>query len=358
MTDNPLAEAQRESAGASTSGKYGFQVHWALCAIIDKHSQKKEYAVFVEHHEDVVIANSLEVDAAQFEFYQVKNTGKAYTSGALTKRNKGANSTLKSSVLGKLLSSCIDTQYEDRITTIGLVSSSGFSLGIEKDLKLDVIKIGDIDSAELALLTKAIHKELNILLMPEHLHFIVPEIQLKNQEDYVVSRFAYLVNSLFPGSYSNPVEIYRAVIDEMGRLSRLEYDYKDWERLIEKKSLTSTSVQGVITLHSNYSGIDGLKSEFSDLVDELGWDSRRKRILKRDFGRIALTRAGFMSALDIEITNSFKLSYDKIDESTFSDDVSHISALEQQAMNDGLLAKVIDRDRLLLEVIYCLLKAN
>lgn len=52
--------SSRESAGANTSGKYGFQVHWALCTIIDSLCSKKEYAVLVEHHEDVVIANSLE----------------------------------------------------------------------------------------------------------------------------------------------------------------------------------------------------------------------------------------------------------------------------------------------------------
>lgn len=356
MVNNPLAEAQRESAGASTSGKYGFQVHWALCAIIDKHKRKEEYAVFIEHHEDVVIANSLEADEARFEFYQVKNVGKPYTSGSLTSRAKGANNTLKSSVLAKLLSSCIDTQYEDRITTIGLVSSSGFSLGIDKSLKLDIIKVGDIDSAELAHLTQAIRKELNILLMPEHLHFIVPEIQLRNQEDYVVSRFAYLVNSLFPGAHSNPVDIYRAVIDEMGRLSRLEYDYKDWERLLEKKSLTSTNVQEVITMHSSYSGIDDLKNEFNDLVNGLDFDSRQKRTLKRDFAKLALSRAGFMSALDIEITESFRTSYDKVNAGQFSDDASHVLALVQQATVDGLLKKVTDQDKLLLEVIYCLLK--
>lgn len=358
MADNPLAEAQRESAGASTSGKYGFQVHWALCAIIDKHKQKKEYAVFVEYHEDVVIANSLEATSAQFEFYQVKNVGKAYTADSLTKREKGAKNTLKNSVLGKLLSSCIDTQYEDRITTIGLVSSSGFSLGVDKSLKLDVIKTSDINSAELANLTQSIQKELNTLIIPKHLHFITPEIQLKNQEDYVVSRFAYLVNSLFPGAHSNPVDIYRAVIDEMGRLSRLEYDYKDWERLLEKKSLTSTNVQEVITINSSYSGLDDLKSEFNELTNELNLSSRQKRTLKRDFARLALSRVGFMSALDIDITESFRASYEKVDASQFSDDASHVNALIQQAKTDGLHMKMADADQLLLEVIYCLLKAE
>ena len=60
MEDNPLAETQREIAGASTFGKYNFQFHWALCEIIQKHKYKKEYALLIEYHEDVVIADSLE----------------------------------------------------------------------------------------------------------------------------------------------------------------------------------------------------------------------------------------------------------------------------------------------------------
>ena len=64
MAENPLAEAQRESAGASTFGKYNYQFHWALCEIIEKHKNKKEYALLIEYHEDVVIADSLDADVA------------------------------------------------------------------------------------------------------------------------------------------------------------------------------------------------------------------------------------------------------------------------------------------------------
>ncbi len=159
MANNPLAEVQRESAGASTFGKYNFQFHWALCEIIEKHKKNQEYALLIEYQEyallieyqeDVVIANSLDPNNAQFEFYQVKNQIAKYTSASLTKRDKGKNNKLKNSVLGKLLSSCVNTSYENRVVKIGLVSSSGFSLNIDKDLKLDVIKIGDLAKDNLA----------------------------------------------------------------------------------------------------------------------------------------------------------------------------------------------------------------
>lgn len=358
MVDNPLADAQRESAGASTFGKYNFQFHWALCEVIKKHEQQKEYAILIEYHEDVVIANALEADKATFEFYQVKNQSATFTADSLTKRKKGAKKALKSSVLGKLLGSCLNKQYEDRITTIGLVSSSGFSFTLEKELKLDVIKMGDIAEDELAALTQNIHNELGIVILPEHLQFIIPEIQLKNQEDYVLSNFARLVDKLFPGALCNAVSIYRAVVDEMGRIGRLEYDYKDWARLIEKKSLTSTSVHQVITLHSNHPCVDDIKNDFDDLVNDLGWRSNRKRNIKRRLSLLALRRAGFMSALDIDVTNSFLVSHGKVNEDDFCSDAEFVDALVKEAIKDGLLKSVKDQDELLVEVIYCLLKAE
>jgi hypothetical protein len=357
MADNPLAEAQRESAGASTFGKYNFQFHWALCEIIEKHNSQKEYALLIEHHEDVVIADSLDAENAQFEFYQVKNQKATYTTASLTKRPKGAKGALKNSVLGKLLSSCISTRYEDRITTIGLVSSSGFSLPLDKSLKLDVIKVGDISESDLSNLTQDIDNELGIKVLPEHLQFIIPEIQLKNQEDYVLSHFARLVNKLFSGAFCNPVNIYRSVIDQMGRIGRVEYDYKDWDRLIDKKSLTSTDVHNVITQHISHPCVNDLKNAFDDLARDLGWKAKKKRSLKSKLSLLALRRAGFMSSLDTEVTDLFSRSHSKIDESSYEDDTTYLEDLRKQAVEDGLLTKVNDQDELLLEVIYCFLKA-
>ena len=74
--DNPLADQQREKKGAETFGKYDYQYHWAFKKLLDEHRQKKEYAIFVEFHEDVIFANSLQKETAEFEFYQVKeNSG-------------------------------------------------------------------------------------------------------------------------------------------------------------------------------------------------------------------------------------------------------------------------------------------
>ncbi|NOX27836.1 MAG: DUF4297 domain-containing protein, partial [Gammaproteobacteria bacterium] len=73
MNSNPLGIPQRERSGASTFGKYEYQYHWALCRIIDEQRHTREYALFMELHEDVVLADSLDSNTAMFEFNQVKN---------------------------------------------------------------------------------------------------------------------------------------------------------------------------------------------------------------------------------------------------------------------------------------------
>lgn len=230
MESNILGHAQRETSGATTFGKYDFQYHWALCRIIEKHKENSDYALLIEYHEDVVIADSLYGSSANFEFFQVKNTGNPFTSDALTKREKGAKGP-KNSILGKLLSSCIGTDYEDRITEIGLVSSSGFSFD-QKDnrLKLDIITSGDLSVECLSGLTEKLKAELGIVIFPENLKFIVPKIKLENQEEFVIARFAELVNDIFPNSHCNAVNIYRAVIDEIHRKGRNTYDFTVWEK--------------------------------------------------------------------------------------------------------------------------------
>lgn len=355
MIENILAEPQRESAGASTFGKYNFQYHWALCRIIEKHKSKEEYALLIEYHEDVIIANSLNGQVALFEFYQVKNQSTSFTENSLTKREKGKKNTLKSSVLGKLLSSCIGTQYENRITQIGLVSSSGFSLQTEKKLQLDIIKIGDLSEDCLKNLTNQINTELGISLLPSHLQFIVPEIQLANQEDFVLAQFAKLVNTIFSGAQCNAVDIYRAIIDEMGRKGRIQLDYKEWDRLISKKSLTSDEVNDVLALNTTRPTLTQLENDFNDLVSNFGWRPLSIRSLRSKLKTLALKRSGFPTSFDINIIRTTKSLIQKVDYNSFSSDLDYVNALFHQAKVDNLDSIIADPDDLKVEIFYALL---
>ena len=110
MNNNPLAAAQRENSGAITFSKYEYQYHWALFRVLDNQMNNSEYALFMELHEDVVIADSLDVNIAKFEFNQVKNISTPkYNIDNLIKIKQGK----KNSVIGKLVQSASDKSFSD-----------------------------------------------------------------------------------------------------------------------------------------------------------------------------------------------------------------------------------------------------
>lgn len=357
MERNVLGHAQREISGATTFGKYDFQYHWALCRIIEKHKSNSDYALLIEYHEDVVIADSLYGDSAKFEFFQVKNTGKPFTSDALTKREQGAEGP-KSSILGKLLSSCIGTDYEARITEIGLVSSSGFSFDQrDKKLKLDIITSGDLSVDCLSGLTEKLKDELGIALLPENIKFIVPKIKLENQEEFVIGRFAELVNEIFPNSHCNAVNIYRAIIDEIHRKGQNTYDFTVWERMVEDKSLTSHKVKDVIAVNITSPKLEDFEKDFEYLAkNDMKWNTLTYRKINKKIKQLFLRRIGHSSALDMNIMRIVQQALSSVSEEDFTETRDYIESVIVKAQELNIEDQVPEYDDILCEIIYSFLK--
>ena len=357
MESNILGHAQRETSGATTFGKYNFQYHWALCRIIEKHKSNADYALLIEYHEDVVIADSLFGSSAKFEFFQVKNTGNSFTVDSLTKRVKGAEG-LKNSILGKLLSSCIGTEYETRITEIGLVSASGFSFD-QKDnkLKLDIITSGDLSVDCLSGLTGKLKSELGIDIFPENLKFIIPKIKLENQEEFVIARFAELVNEIFPNSHCNAVNIYRAIIDEIHRKGQNTYDFTMWEKMVEDKSLTSHTVKDVIAVNTTSPKFEDFEKDFEYLAkSDMKWNTLTYRKMVRKIKQIYLRRVGYASAFDMNIMRIAQQALSNVPEEDYTETSDYIKAVVMKAKELNIESQIPEDDDILCEIIYCFLK--
>ena len=357
MDSNILGHAQRETSGATTFGKYNFQYHWALCRIIEKHKSNADYALLIEYHEDVVIADSLFGSSAKFEFFQVKNTGNSFTVDSLTKRVKGAEG-LKNSILGKLLSSCIGTEYETRITEIGLVSASGFSFD-QKDnkLKLDIITSGDLSVDCLSGLTGKLKSELGIDIFPENLKFIIPKIKLENQEEFVIARFAELVNEIFPNSHCNAVNIYRAIIDEIHRKGQNTYDFTMWEKMVEDKSLTSHTVKDVIAVNTTSPKFEDFEKDFEYLAkSDMKWNTLTYRKMVKKIKQIYLRRVGYASAFDMNIMRIAQQALSNVPEEDYTETSDYIKAVVMKAKQLNIESQIPEDDDILCEIIYCFLK--
>jgi len=359
MEKNTLGHPQAATSGTSgavTFGKYEFQYHWALCRIIEKHRTKCDYALLIEYHEDVVIANSLDAKSAKFEFFQVKNTIDPFTPHSLTKREVGSDGIKKNSILGKMLKACDRKDYE--VTEIGLVSSSGFSLDkTDNKLKLDIINTGNLSKACLSKLRDEIESELGIKVLPKYLNFIVPKIKLENQSEYVIARFAELIDETFPNSQCNAVNIYRAIIDEIHRKGQNKYDYTLWRRMIEDKALTSQKVNDVIAVNTTSLKLQEFERSLQYLAKtDLNWNMLKYRRISGKVKQLFLRRTGFSSAFDINIMRIAHEALNSIPEENFSETKDYLEAVILKAKELNIEDQIQDHDDVLSEIIYCFLK--
>ncbi|MDP2894535.1 MAG: dsDNA nuclease domain-containing protein, partial [Sulfurimonas sp.] len=245
---NPLYTEQREIKGAETHGKYLYQYNWALYRAFQKQENAEEYAIFVELQEDVVLSNSLNAENAQFEFNQVKEVQKKYTEKNITTIDKGK----KNSILGKLLESSLNKKFIDKIEKISLVSTGGFNIPLKQDkTSLNYIALEDIDFSCLEHFSEKIQKELNLEFFPLNLYFLVPDMPSNGFQEFLIGYIATTVKRLFPHSYTSAEDIYLPLIDELNRKGIVTYDFKQWDRLLKEKALTSITVTKVINEFTN-----------------------------------------------------------------------------------------------------------
>jgi hypothetical protein len=345
--ENPLLEGQREKAGAKTFDKYSYQYHWALYRVLSNHSSEREYAVFVELHEDVVVADSLEATKAKFEFNQVKTSKTTFTPHQLVFKKKNG-----SSVLGKLLDSCINKDYSDKITEINLVALNAFSLELKKkNIELEKISISDLSDNQLKELEDELKVELKTSSIPVNINFIVPSLSEKNYQNDVISTISKLITTLHPEAHYNSVEIYRLLIDEINKKGVVTYDYTKWDELLQKKALTSEKVTYVINQFTNLKDEGKIHSEFYNICSEMKLKSIPSKLLQRSFDRYRIQRISNSSTNQIDITKAIVQSV----ENSISKGIEDIEELiiESKELLDESINKKFHSDNELTAAIIC-----
>lgn len=325
--NNPLFEGQREKSGSSTFDKYSFQYHWALYRVISSHSDQHEYAVIIELHEDVVVSNSLDAHKAKFEFNQVKTNKSSFNTYQLVKNKKGGNS-----VLGKLINGVSGKSYVKKIETLNLVASNKFTLELAKEnIELKVIRKEDLSSKQINELESELKKEIGISELPENLRFIISDISDIDYQTILIGTIAKLINSLFPGSYTNAESIYRLLIDELYRKGKVKYDFSKWDELLKNKALTSIQVSKVINEFTNIKDEAKIEIEFNKICSEMGFKSLQAKKLKRSFDRYKRQRISNTSTLQKDITQFFTKNIDK----GISDGLTEMTELIERTFNSA-----------------------
>ena len=310
---NPLVVAQRETAGAQTFEKYEYQYHWALCRILGAHENADDYVVFVELHEDVVLATSTDESAARFEFNQIKNVTsspwnhKKLTSVPKTKTKESANS-----ILGKMLKGVRDKPFADKLNSLNLVVTCGFKLPPKKTgLKLSIISIGELHDDCLKDIQAAIDKELGASPLPKILRFITPDLPPSGFQNFTIGKISNLVDLKAPGAKCNASTIYRILIDDLHRKGIVAFDFTEWSNLVKNKGTTRCDVENVIYSYTESKGLDIFLHSLDDIFNDMGWTSSKRIHVRRAFERYHRTVRLERTLIAIEIQQAVKSSVER-----------------------------------------------
>jgi len=281
--DNPLASPQRESAGADSYDRFEYQYHWALCQAFSAYSNAKDFAVFMEYHEDVIIADSLDKAKVKFTFNQIKaNATGSYTAKNLTKRVKGKNG-YKPSLLGKLCSSAHEKQYLGKVRELNFVSTIGFNFSPKDGLKLKSMGLTDLNSDDFITITDALKNEVNNFgsFPQEILRFVCSDIPLQSYYEHTITKITDSVELIFPDHSLKPKGIYRVLMDSLRIRGKNTFDYNKWDEVLAKKALTYNDIHNVVTkgISQESSRVDLESSKF--IIDDLKINSLEKvKLLK------------------------------------------------------------------------------
>ncbi|MGQ8870426.1 DUF4297 domain-containing protein [Myroides sp. TSA_177.3] len=351
---NPMLEVQREKSGSQTKSKYDYQYHWALYKVLNEHLLRKEYAVFVELHEDVIISDSLDSSLAKFEFNQIKTTSKNMSHNELTKLKNKVKGT---SVLAKLVSNANGKTYSMKIDGLNLVSVFPFTLELKKKgLQLDKITLEELSESQYKKLEEAIKNELGKeILLPQNLQFIVSSLSSKNYQNDVIASISRLIEEIYPESYCKPNDIYRLLLDEINTKGTITYDFSKWEELLEKKALTSITISKVINKFTSLKDDEKIKNQFDDIAKELGLNTITSRKLKQSFTNYRLTRLGNKSVFQLGMTkNITKLINEVIDdgENNFKELIEKVSKKIDEKYNSFFIETIDLEAAIICEYIY------
>lgn len=284
---NPLATAQRETVGAQTFEKYEYQYHWALCRILGAHENSDDYVVFIELHEDVVLATSTDESVARFEFNQVKNVGATpWNQTKLTSVPKAAAKKVTNSILGKMLQGVRKKPFVDKLNSLDLVATCGFNLPPKTDgLKLSIISIGDLHDDCLKDIQAAIDKELGTYPIPKTLRFITPDLPAAGFQDVAIGRISKVVDVKAPGAKCNASTIYRVLIDDLHRKGTVAFDFTEWNNLVKNKGTTHSDVERVILSYTESKSIEVFLPDLEDILNDLELKSNKRIQVRRAFER-------------------------------------------------------------------------
>ena len=242
--DDLVKKKPRDASGARSANRFSFQVHWALCKMLELHGGGHEYLLVLDLHEDVVVLNS-EHAPTRIDFNQIKtDDGNGWTLAALLKRKAGKIGA-SLSILGKLYANRVT--FEDVPGLLAFVSNApcnGLVLWKPAKGNHTVIRFDQLKKAAQKKIVNSVRAEHGLAVDPplDDLRFERTDLSLLDHVNHTRGKLDSFLDDLSPGAGYPTATVYRVLVDRLQRKNNWETVPQTVADLLARKSIGRAEV--------------------------------------------------------------------------------------------------------------------
>lgn len=297
-----LEQKQRENGGARASNRFNYQQVWALSKMIELIKRDKEFILFMEVHDDVIILDKREEN---IEFFQVKSNDKSsrYITKSFITENEDKYPR-KMSIFQKMIINF--NKFSRNTKNIYLVSNKYFDfkelVNGEKSTEKTKICLNQIEEGLRNELLKKTCKVCNLNEKcgkdcHEIIYFNTSNLGLENYEITVLGEFVKMIEEKgIETSSKNINAMYNTILGEVRRINNFEKSAADLDELLERKSISNDMFD---------TWLKKMELEFKDVE----WNEYKEYLLADGVSSIQVNKIGKqfkiyrLDSLDIENKN-------------------------------------------------------
>ena len=223
-----------------SANRFDFQRDWALCRLFELHEEDGDFALLMEHHDDVIVLNSPE-DPTAIDFYQLKSGTGHSTIDSLLKPKK-LKEKEGSSILGKMIDNCLRFQAAAR--SVNLVCDRPYKVPLKcgtKSETKDEICLGELTDDEAAKVVQKIAEEHELTDPPAFLglvRLLVTTLSVNDHADHVMGKLAAFMGRVRPGVPIAIPPLYNTLYGDLRRKANYEKQGLDFDGLLKLKGIT------------------------------------------------------------------------------------------------------------------------
>lgn len=231
----------REKAGSRTAARFDYQIHWALCHLLDLHGKRSDYLLVFDFQDDVAVLDS-EANPSRVAFYQIKTKDPGtWTLQDLMRRKKGKKGPTLS-ILGKLYDNVL--RFPDHTESMHLVSNAKFRVELKnkeiKSIDKDVITCAELSDSELRKISAKLREEHALTSDPERqdcLYLHVAELHLTGHVEHAKGQLVDFLENLYPDVEYRITPIYQSLIGEIRRRNKYTGAVNTFDDLLKHKAI-------------------------------------------------------------------------------------------------------------------------